>query len=1020
MTTTPYRPIRGIEVSFNGDAQAGDLDLQDADITQPGIIMRGPGARELAARVHVTGGSEVAITGTPQALFWRPDVVSDELCMVSGDTLYTSKPTEITGNGTQAWKRIGTWAPWLLRQSVLFQTLQNVLDADVATIRTPTGAVFQVLVYEQRLTALGPFGQPGAAGVWVAAFAEDGGVVAPLTLLDANGTMPRVCACDTGVVISWWNAGLNSWRGSTWRLTNPVEFLAVYNIATVPAGQSNGRHDMRKNGAADQVIMVFTDNVGAFVIGLTRITPAGVVSPLANTAAVVPPSQAVAIDVDPLGGYLVTWASGTQASTRHFDNAGTPTTLEVSFTPALPILRVTGCHKEGIAAQGTVAIEQRVSAIGDYRNHTQTLDFDGLALTNVRTQRGAAIWSHAIIYAGRPVAWVKHFPTEQTLPAVVFVDFATWMLVDLRTGDLLARAFPNQGGTDSRATTTVRGYAQPCTPHLDGARLWAAALIAADFNSRFAQDQIGAMYADSTPGPRQPATVPRYVLDAHAGYPVVFAGDEATEADWHVTPAIESAVAGAGGALTAASTYTVAVTYSKIDRWGNTWRSSPALISVPLAAGQQQITLTVQTCRWTARSNVVIEVWRSRANQGGPLFVEDTSGVGKTINNPAVDTVTFVINDADTAVEAGEALDQSSPANILQHGTTQITDHMTYALGRFWSPDPQRPDIIRHTIERDISRDGFGWGWEDTQLVQLDTSVRPQAAGPIQGGMAIFAGNIVHMLNGLGPDKQGAGLFQAPLTTFGVVDLETSQAKIATIPDGAVPGGLVYATPRGLYLLQRDQLSAMLSRQVERLFRFDGVVPQAIAFAPIQGDVFMMTVTPEARSLRFNVLTNRWCADSARRAQDVAVSPRGEVAWLLPDGRVRILDETLFADGDDDLVFRGTTPLIKLGDTVSQPVTVQGLLTHTYLLSGPAVVTFRLQDGRTGDFIPPLADPPFSFTYSQVGPQSIDLQPINMASLGMRVIWEQPAGDTGKIAIVELDVQLEPSSGTMIRTVQSL
>lgn len=1008
MTTTPYRPVRGLEVSFNGDAQLGDLDLQDANLTQQGIIMRGPGASELAFRTHETGGTESPITGTPQALFWRPDVAGDELCMVAGDTLYTSKPTEITANGTQAWREVGTWAPWSLRQSVLHQPLFFVSELDVATIVDPaTGTLYHVITWSQ--PNVGALGKAAAPGVYAAAVALDGGIVAAPVLLDAAGTLPRACACDTGVVISWWNAGLNSWRGSTWMLTNPVEFLAVYTIASVAAGAHSGRHDMRKDGSNDRVILAFTDTVGVFVISLTRVTPSGVVAPVSNTVAVVAPTQGVSIDVDPLGGYLVTWASGTQVSTRHFDAAGVPTTLEVSFTPANPIVRVTGCHKDGVAAQGTVAVEQRVGATPDYRDHVQTLDFDGLALTNVRTQRGAALWGHALIFNDRPVAWTEHYAEDGIQQGVE-------LLTDLRTGDVLGRAFlGNLPFGDAR----LANYVQPGTPHVlsaalyQGSGTWTATIFSL---TNIVPDCIGVTRIEPDTGPRNAPSVPGYVIDAHAGFPVQFNGREATEGDWHVLPQIATIAVGAAGALTPNSTYVVAVTYKHVARNGDVWRSAPTASAVALGVGQNSITLTIVPCRWTARAEVQIEVWCSLANQGFPLYIDQ-----QLISNSAVDgqVITIISSDA-THLANGLTLDQFAPGSVLDHSRAGVTDHMTYALGRFWSADPGRPDIIRHTIERDISRDGFGWGWEDTQLVQLDTSVRPQAAGPIQGGMAIFAGNIVHMLNGLGPDKQGAGLFQAPLTTFGVVDLETSQAKIATIPDAAVPGGLVYATPRGLYLLQRDQLGSMLSRQVERLFRFDGVVPQAIAFAPIQGDVFMMTATPEARSLRFNVLTNRWCADSARRAQDVTVSPRGEVAWLLTDGRVRILDETLIADGDDDLVFRGTTPLIKLGDTVSQPVTVQGLLTHTYLLSGPAVVTFRLQDGRTGDFIPALADPPFSFTYSQVGPQSIDLQPINMASLGMRVIWEQPAGDTGKIAIVELDVQLEPSSATMIRTVQSL
>jgi hypothetical protein len=611
------------------------------------------------------------------------------------------------------------------------------------------------------------------------------------------------------------------------------------------------------------------------------------------------------------------------------------------------------------------------------------------------------------VYRGRPVAWEEHYVNDG-------VQQGVQLLTDLLTGNVLARAFGVQGmGVDDDKALL---YTQPSTPHeVDGVLYQAAALTLATVGTAIVlPDSIGVTRVDGTPQPRNPANVPNYVLDAMAGMPFVFDGREAVEGDWHVLPSIQAtSTGGAGTGSLSAGTYIVAITYRWIAHDGSWWRSAPATATVTGVVNTGSITPTVTPCRWTARGEVVVELWRSLVNQGSPLNLDRAYISDRTVDAQSGATTTQ-ISTADGTAATRIQLDQFEPAAVLGHGRTQVTDHLSYVLGRFWAPDPGRPDILRFTIEHDISRDGFGWGWEDTQVQSLDASVHPQATGNLGGSLAVLAGNECHLVAGLGPDKQGAGLFGQPIK-FAVVDLDTSQAKTASVPDSAVPGGLAYATPRGLYILRRDQVSNPLSAQVDRLFRFDGVTPQAIAYVPERGEIFLMTLTEEARSFRFSLLTGRWCADSARRAQDAATSPRGEVAWLLPDSRVRILDNTLIADGDDDLEFNGETPMLRLSETVSQPGTVQGLFLHVYVVAAPAVLDITIVDVRTGNALALLQQ-----TFSVAGAQSRDAGQINLSTYGHRIRWSQPAGDTGKIVIVEIDSQVEPADNVVARTATRL
>lgn len=1004
MSILPYRPVRGYGATLNGDAQLEDQELQDADLTQPGVLLRGPGASELPARVHESGGTETVLDPDGgQALFWRPDVAGDELCMVHEDTLYTSKPTEVTVDGTQAWRRVGMWAPWTLREVHLHQPLAILRDADVATIRdSATGKIYHVAVWEQPNT--GTLGAAAAPGVYAIALDESGGVIAPATLLDAgtNAVNPRACACDTGVVIVWHDTATSMWVGSAWMFANPVEFVASVSIVTGQAGTAP-LHDMRKDGANDRVIFVLTDSVGAFQIGIRRITPALVSSFVSAFAVVQAPSVGVSIDVDPVGGYFVAWADATTANAVHVDATGSPDTTIATYSTANPVIRITGCHDQtGFnPGNGTVAVEQRVGGASDYRNYVEVLLYQSPTLSSIREQRGAILWGHALVYRGRAVAWMEHYGPD--------LDRGVQLLTDLLSGDVLARAWSDRIGRGAEAKPTL--YTQPSTPHVIGSTLYQAALLVFPEDDTAWRGQLGVTKTNGTPQPRQPATVPGYVVDAMAGYPAVFR-NEAVEADWHALPAIASvATGGAGTGSLSAGTYVIAVTYKWLSSKNDVWRSAPVALARTGIVNTGSITATIVPCRWTAKGTVIVEVWRSLVNTGFPLYLER-----QYISDKTVDGQTALISNSDaSALITGITLDQFEPAAILGHGRVGVTDYMVHVLGRFWSPDPGRPDIMRHTIERDISRDGFGWGWEDTQLVQLDTSARPVAAGDLEGNLAVFAGSECHLVYGLGPDKQGAGLFGQP-SKFGVVDLETSQAKLARVPDSAVPGGLAYATPRGLYLLRRDRVSQSLSPQIDRLFRFDGVAPQALAYEPERGQLWLMTLTEEARSHRFSLLTGRWCADSARRAQDVAVSVGGVVAWLIPDASLRIQDASLLADGDDDLLFNGETPTLRLDPSnVGQPVTVQALLLHVYVLVAPAVLNVAIVDAKTSEVITLQQQ-----VFTALGPQSRSTAFVNLPTSGHRVRWSQPAGDAGRIVVVEIDSQVEPSDGVLARTVTPL
>jgi hypothetical protein len=131
---------------------------------------------------------------------------------------------------------------------------------------------------------------------------------------------------------------------------------------------------------------------------------------------------------------------------------------------------------------------------------------------------------------------------------------------------------------------------------------------------------------------------------------------------------------------------------------------------------------------------------------------------------------------------------------------------------------------------------------------------------------------------------------------------------------------------------------------------------------------------------------------------------------------VRILDASLIADGDDDLAFRLTTPTLRIdASNVAQPVNVQGIFLHTYLIAGPALLNVSVVDARAGGTV--TLNPQ---TFSDVGPESRSTEQVNLPTFGHRVTISQPPGNTGRIVIIEIDSQVAPADAVVARTVNAL
>src|SRR5256885_15532762 len=138
----------------------------------------------------------------------------------------------------------------------------------------------------------------------------------------------------------------------------------------------------------------------------------------------------------------------------------------------------------------------------------------------------------------------------------------------------------------------------------------------------------------------------------------MYDGISPVEHGFHLFPEPVTVATSTTGGLIPAGTFQYVVVYSWTDNQGQIHRSAPSIpVSQVTTGATSSNTLTIPTLRLTAkqgtRAPVVLEVYRTQSNTG--TFYLVSSITAPTLNDPTVDTVSFVDTLADTAIQ-GNAL----------------------------------------------------------------------------------------------------------------------------------------------------------------------------------------------------------------------------------------------------------------------------------------------------------------------------------------------------------------------------
>lgn len=274
-------------------------------------------------------------------------------------------------------------------------------------------------------------------------------------------------------------------------------------------------------------------------------------------------------------------------------------------------------------------------------------------------------------------------------------------------------------------------------------------------------------------------------------------GGSTVEHGFHVFPeGVTDVITGSGGSI-AIGTYQYAVVAEWPDARGQVHYSAPSIgLSVAIVANSSQVALTIPTLRLTSkvapRGSVTFGIYRTQSN--GTTFFRLNSVTSPLANDTTTDTVSYTDTQADAAIIGNPIL--YTTGGVLENIAAPASNLITTFKNR----------VILVPSENPLSF------WPSKKVVPgapvefsdfLVQNVDPRggditAIAPLDSELILFKETSIFYVIGDGPNSTGA-------------NNDYSEAQLITTDTGCTnprsvvvtPGGLMYQSQKGIYLLPR-------------------------------------------------------------------------------------------------------------------------------------------------------------------------------------------------------------------------
>lgn len=519
---------------------------------------------------------------------------------------------------------------------------------------------------------------------------------------------------------------------------------------------------------------------------------------------------------------------------------------------------------------------------------TVTIRTDG-TITDIGTIRSVGLASKAFRYQNNLYVQLTH---ESTLQSTYFMVFLTGSPFTI-TGKVAAQV----GG--GLPTNGMLGEVNTISP---GVFIWAN-LIKGQFisedNTNFSLLGVNSTKVDFTNTNKFNSTTQSNNLLFVGGILQSYDGVSVTEQNFHLYPeGTTFDLFTVGGALSVGQ-YQYQIVYAWTDKFGQVQYSRPSTpITVTSTTPTTSVLLHIPTLRLTAKTNVVIKVYRTQVN--GVVFQEVTSELSPLLNNPNVDFVDFADVVADTQMAANGTI--YTTGGILANDAPPSCSLITLYQDRVMVSGLEDPYLIW------FSKNKFNNTNFNTIPVEFSSSLTvavSQVGGPITAlglmddKLIIFKRNSIFVLTGDGPNDLGGG------DQFSTPELVTNSIG-CTNPNSVVltKDGIMFQSDKGIWLLDRGLGPPQ--------YIGAGVDDQAKAFTVTSADVdpndnLIIFTTSNDTALVYDYYINQWSTYTNHQAVN-GVIYNNLFAFCKPNGQVYVQNRSKFTDGGKFIPLEFVTP----------------------------------------------------------------------------------------------------------------
>jgi len=341
-------------------------------------------------------------------------------------------------------------------------------------------------------------------------------------------------------------------------------------------------------------------------------------------------------------------------------------------------------------------------------------------------------------------------------------------------------------------------------------------------------------------------------LHIAGGFVWAYDGTNLTEQGFNYWPENSAVTTSTSGGNLADQTYFYQITYEWTDAQGNIFRSAPSIPLEQVTSGGNTSTntLKIPTLRVTYKSKVRIVIYRwSTAQQN---YYQITSITSPLLNDPTVDSVTYVDTAADSTIIGNPLI--YTTGGVVENLPAPGTSSLSLYQSRLVLITSENKNVVWYSKQ---VLQGTPVEMSDLFTIYVAPSIGAQGSTgdtevlyPLDEKLLFFKANAIYYMTGVGPDATGANNdFSEP--AFITASVGSSNVNsLCTIPQG-----VMFQSNKGIWMLGRELSTQYIGSDIET----DTLSAVVTSATNIPGTTQARMTLDSGKAVMYDYFFGRWC-----------------------------------------------------------------------------------------------------------------------------------------------------------------